>query len=595
MRAFAELSENQNSIELRFPYDPGAVVAAKKVGGGVFVPKDKGGPLWRFPLTMQTGRNLRREFGPGLELGIGIKAWGLQERERERNLGAVAKLDDFPIEQMHLHKVHPKLAEYLRPYQRADVAMMALTNVLNGNDMGLGKTVEVIAAICEADLLNAGPHLVVAPKTSLDGVWRIELEKWLGLPVVTWSGELSQEDRAYWKAEMSGWVEQGKPFFLVLGPDSVRRGMPVDVAEWATVTIDEFHKNGLTDASGAPNKGSKFAQAMRKIKAKRKWALSGTPMGGKPIKLWGVLHWLEPKEFSSKWHWANEWLDITENAGGHKEIGSLRPEKQDGFYGAHAKHLVRRLKREVMPWLPAKIYADVWCDMSAVQAKQYKQFEADAEIRIEEERLNAIGILAEYTRLKQFANATCRLDRVRDKLEVLPTPDSGKLGPLWERLDEQGIRPKDAVAGELALVGSESARMVLMVAEWLKGQKLDVEVITGATSQADRGRIQQRCRQLETRPQVIVMTTTAGGMSINLQEANSVHILDETWVPDDQSQLEDRADRGSRETPLLVFYYRSKGTIQERIWKVVGDKAVKNKDILDIRRRMFREGDKYDA
>lgn len=589
-RAFAELNDDQDRIDVRFPYDRALKDAVKAIPGARFVPADKGGPLWRLPLDLTVGRRLREIFGPGLELGIGIKAWGKDQREKERNLGQMSRADDWDINDMRLMQEHPAFAQWLRPYQRADVKMMAVTNVLNGNDMGLGKTAEVIAAWVEAGLA-AGQHLVVAPKTSLDGVWRVELEHWLkDVPVYTWSGELGKREREVLREGMARKAAAGQPFVLVTTPTAVRMGLPVDVAEWATVTIDEFHKAGLTNASGDPSKGSKFAQAMRKIKAQRKFALSGTPIGGKPIKLWGVLHWLEPGIYTSKWRWAEQWLQITSNGFG-KEIGGLLPGREDDFYRTHAQHMIRRRKYEVMPQLPRKIYEDVWVEMSPAQRKAYDKFAADAEIRIEEERLSANGQLAEYARLKQFANALCRLERKDNgDLLVLPTEDAPKLEALWEKLDEQGIRPgKDAVKGELALVGSESERMVAMVSEWLRKKGLVVEVISGKTKQADRTRIQAMCRDEATRPQVIVMTTTAGGMSINLQEANTVHILDETWNPDDQLQLEDRADRGSRTSPLLVIYYRTRGTVQEAIHLLTQDKQMTNVKILDALRQAYRQ------
>jgi SNF2 family DNA or RNA helicase len=593
MRAFAELNDDQDRIDVRFQYDPATKDAVKAIGGARFVPKDKGGPLWRLPLDLTVGRRLRDIFGDELELGIGLKAWGKDARDQERNLGAMSRADDWPLEKMRLAVSHPELAKYLRPYQRADIAMQATTNVANGNQMGLGKTVEVIASWIEAELLN-GQHLVVAPKTSLDGVWREEITTWLpGMPVFSWSGDVSKARREEMAAEMRRLIAAGSPFVLVCTPTGVRDTLPRDIAEieWASITIDEFHKAGLTNASGDPTKGSKFAQVMRKIKADRKYALSGTPIGGKPIKLWGVLHWLHPEKFTSKWRWAEEWLEVTDNGFG-KDIGGLKPEKEDEFYSTHAQYMIRRLKREVLPQLPPKIYEDVWVEMSPGQRKAYDKFAADAEIRIEEERLSANGVLAEYARLKQFANAKCRLERANNgQLLVIPTDDAPKVDALWDKLDEQGIRPgEDAVKGELALVGSESERMVTMVAAELRKRGLYVEVITGKVKQDERTRIQKICRDPETRPQVIVMTTTAGGMSINLQEANSVHILDETWNPDDQLQLEDRADRGSRETPLMVIYYRSRDTVQEGIWRLTQGKQKVNLKLLDELRQEYRAG-----
>src|SRR4029453_5023613 len=108
--------------------------------------------------------------------------------------------------------------------------------------------------------------------------------------------------------------------------------------------------------------------------------------------------------------------------------------------------------------------------------------------------------------------------------------------------------------------------------------------LTGETK--DSRSILKKFKSADDLPYVIVMTTTTGGVSLNLEEAGSVHILDETWNPDDQEQLEDRGDRGSRTEPLRCYYYRTKDLLQEHIARVTGGKAVTNKNVLDIRRLM---------
>jgi SNF2 family DNA or RNA helicase len=126
--------------------------------------------------------------------------------------------------------------------------------------------------------------------------------------------------------------------------------------------------------------------------------------------------------------------------------------------------------------------------------------------------------------------------------------------------------------------------MVEMVTMFLHKNKIAARSLTGETK--DSKPILQKFKSADEEPFVIVMTTTTGGVSLNLEEAGSIHILDETWNPDDQEQLEDRGDRGSRTESLRVYYYRTRNTIQEYIARVTDGKAVTNKNILDIRRLM---------
>jgi SNF2 family DNA or RNA helicase len=85
---------------------------------------------------------------------------------------------------------------------------------------------------------------------------------------------------------------------------------------------------------------------------------------------------------------------------------------------------------------------------------------------------------------------------------------------------------------------------------------------------------------------VLVMTTETGGVGLNLGMTGAIIILDETWTPDDQEQLEDRGMR-NRTTPLIVYYLRTKETIQEYIWEVNEFKAVTNKNVVDLRSKIL--------
>lgn len=585
--AFCELSEDGKRICVWFKYNEGVKDHFKEtVNGARFVPKDKGGPYWTIPKDITSARELRSVFGDGLELGKAVKKWAKRERRNSRNLQALGKAEDAKLE-----NVAKPLRKYLRPFQRADVAFMSRTSVGNFNEQGLGKTVETIAAIIEAGL-DTQPTLIVAPKTSLETVWEYEIVKWTGMPVYILSGEQEPD----WR-EIDKLLRRGDPFWFVTTASQIRKGLPAALAklEWGTFVVDEFHKTGLTNVSGDPSKGTQFGQTVRKIKRKRMFLLSGTPLGGKPIKLWGALHHMKPEVFTSKWRWAEQWLGVTMNDFGGRIIGAdILPEKEDQFYEYHAEYIVRRLKSEVLPQLPAKQYIDVWCRMLPAQKKQYEAMEKNAEIRIDEERLSAVGVLAEYARLKQFANAERSLVKraLRSGKEVieLQPKASGKLEPLIERLAEVGIDPADPSGDSVAVVASQSKVYIDWVAAQLNAKGIRTELITGDTKGKERADIVKRFQAGGPEsPRVVAVTTTAGGVSITLDRADTVHILDETWNPDDQVQLEDRVHRISRIHQVMVYYYRMKETVEEGIHEVNAGKAVTNENIMDIRRRMFKE------
>lgn len=575
--AFCELSANGKRIEVHFKYHAGVVEALKaEVNGARFVPRDKGGPFWTVPKEMVSARELRSVFGTGLTLGDAVKAWGKEVRKESRNLQALGKAEDAELE-----RVPKKLKKFLRPFQRADVAFMAKTSVGNFNEQGLGKTIETIAAIIEAGL-DSMPILVVAPLTSLETVWKAEVEKWTKTKVFVLSGA-EQPD---WKL-FADILNSGEPYYFITTAAQVRKGLPSPLpgVKWGALVVDEFQKTGLTNISGDPTKGTKFGQAVRSIERERMFVLSGTPIGGRAIRLWGVLNHLKPEVFTSKWRWAAQWLGVEKNDFGGRVIGTdILPEKEDQFYEYHAEFMVRRLKSEVLPQLPAKQYINVWCKMTPGQKRQYEKFAKDAEIRIDGERLSAMGVLAEYARLKQFAAA----ERTITDKGLLPK-GSGKLPALIERLSEAGIDYDDPEGDNVAVVASASKVFIKWIADQLNQKGIRTELITGDTKPKERKSIVERFQQGgKSSPRVVAVTTTAGGVAITLDRADTVHILDETWNPDDQVQLEDRVHRISRIHQVMVYYYRSEGTVEEGIWEVNQSKAVTNENIMDIRRNIFK-------
>lgn len=636
----AEIYETRgvNRIKLTWGgfYHRGVVEAVKRIPTATFVPADKsedGRPFWHVQLKLDIAREMRRYLGESLILGPKLKAWGKRTVKHERNLMSLAMADhaelprlqaeNLPLyEALHIGPRGAKMTAAERKkalvgppsYQTADTRFMAdCPNPINANEPGSGKTLESIGAVWEGDLMGT-PKLVIGQKSALSSVWRRELERWQHEPVVVATGSAQEKKTALNKAMLLN--KKGKPFWLVVNMEMVRyKGVyrvhpggkkeEIDVEwafpefgdiNWGVVIVDEFHRVGLNNTS------TLSARACAALSTGKRIALSGTPMGGKPLKLWAALHWIEPKEFSSKWTFANTWLQQTHNnySGRNEPTNDVIPEKLNDFSRMLSRYLVRRTKDEVMPWLPPKNEIDVWCEMEGDQAKQYEEFAEMAEIMIENEHLSAVGILAEYTRLKQFAVAKQRLEIEKifdpdlemhvEKITPYPLPDSCKLPHVMRILGEAGIAKDEEDAPAGALVFSQFSKVVDMIDEYLHNHGIRCGKLTGATNKrGEREELQAAFQsgQLE----VLVMNTLAGGTSIDLQRANTVIFLDETWNPDDQEQASDRGHRGAKTEQVNVYYLRTVGTIEEMIYDMTSRKATNNFNILDARRlglRAFR-------
>lgn len=586
MSITAEIAVSGSTIELWFPYSTAAVKAVKAIPGARFVPPERGGPCWRIPKTLKSARLMRETFGLGIKHGPNLRAWGRAAVREERELKSLALADDGQLER--LPHVLPLLAEALYPYQRADVAFMARNNLINANEPGLGKTLETVAATHEMEP-HSGARLVLAPSTALRSVWQAEIQRWTADVVLT--GDTPEQRRAA-IAEAERMHAAGLPFWLVLNTEMAR--MPEQAPfrnqaaktksanmqfvmdalisiEWDVFVVDEFHKAGLRE----PKSSSHMAMALIAAASRRRFALSGTPTGGVPLNLWGVLHWLSREQFGSKWQWAKAWLQTNHNGFGY-DIGDILPGRERQFYEAHSPYLIRRTKAEVLPELPPKQYVDVWCEMTPKQRKQYEKMQADAEMVISGKRVAALSVLAEYTRLRQIAGAACQ---IKDG-KVAPTTSSGKLTPLLENVRRR------IEAGEQVVVASQFSKMCDMLAAVLRREGWGVKLITGAVKQADRTETIADFQADDSSIDALVVCTHAAGVAITVDKADSMHVIDETWDPDDQVQLEDRIHRASRMHQVTIYNYRTKDTIEESIMGIGINKAITAANILDVHRKI---------
>lgn len=620
---YIELNEAVTRIEVFFKYDEQTVRSIKKFAGRHF---DWDTKIWDLPMEITVARRLREEYGDRLKLGPALRAWARAKVNEERNMRSLHNATDAdlkhtpiliervingsPMKFADLPRTHAlNKARPARSYQRADIKMMSIASAMNCNDVGTGKTLEVIGAIHEAQIAPA-PILVIAPRRSLVNVWKEEFERLSKYKVLT-----SESPAARGKAAIQFAASSDKRnMVLALIPDDVRlvkyydikKAAPIEedplhacrdhrgnwyrfkdqaqqrlfMAEYGALIIDEFHNTGLC------NRNSLFFHAMKQIHAGRKWPMSATPIGGKPRRLWPVLHFIDPKGYSSEWRWIETWLEVTEDEiyvkGGAKRtvktVGNIKEDQEEEFYNHHAQHMVRRTKKDALPGLPDAVEILVNTPMSGAQKAEYTEFDEDHEIVLNGKRLSGSIVLAQYTRLRQMANARLTWDKMFTK--PVASNEGCKYEHLLERLDENGIRKYDPEPGARAYVGVLDKGLLTATIAYLNAHGIVCGRLDGDTG--DSRPIIDRFNRVTfpDDPYVICMTIQTGGTALNLQEANSAHALDEAWDPDVMHQFFGRGDRGSRDTALKCYVYRTPDSIQEYVAQVAGDKKITNKNIL---------------
>ncbi|GAB3811579.1 DEAD/DEAH box helicase [Tessaracoccus terricola] len=424
----------------------------------------------------------------------------------------------------------------LRPYQLEGYAWLKflwrtrLGGIL-ADEMGLGKTIQSLAmaqAAHEAGELDR-PMLVVAP-TSVIGTWQSEAAKFTpDLRVVAISETGRRRGHGLADAVAQAHVVLTSYTLLRLEADEY-----TDIA-WSAVLLDE--------AQFVKNPSAKVYQAVRKLKARVKVALTGTPLENNLMDLWSLLSitapglFPDPKAFTELYRKPIEGGDAEVLAALHRRIRPL---------------ILRRTKSAVAKELPEKQEQVVSVPLSPAHRKLY-----DRHLTRERQKVlglvgdlnkNRITILRSLTLLRQLSLAPSLVD------DTYPD-SSAKIDALLEHLEEL------TAAGHRALVFSQFTGFLAIVRERLTGAGIRFEYLDGRTR--DRA---QRIEDFRTGDApVFLISLKAGGFGLTLTEADYVFILDPWWNPAAESQAIDRTHRIGQDKHVNVYRLVSADTIEEKV------------------------------
>jgi len=447
----------------------------------------------------------------------------------------------------------------LRHYQKHGVQWLRTLYTLGlggclADDMGLGKTIQVIAhlSMLHAPSGDSCTDLLVVPASLVDN-WRAELTRFApGLSVlVAHPSQLpSRKLRALTPAE----VEAHDVVITTYG--TVTRTPWMLEFGWRCVVLDE--------AQAIKNPGAKQTRAVKKLPARWRLALTGTPVENRLSDLWSVFDFLNPGL-----------LGTAQAFGGLCKTMAKR--EGDGYAPLRqlvGPYILRRLKsdKRVISDLPDKTEITAHCLLSKVQAALYRQaVEELAETLAESEGIKRRGVVLSYLlRFKQICNHPSQW--LGD--EAYKPADSGKFQrllalcePIAERQDKLLVftQFRTMIAPLQRCLGSLFASPGL--------------ALHGGTPVKKRQRLVAEFQENEASP-FMILSLKAGGTGLNLTAANHVIHFDRWWNPAVENQATDRAYRIGQRRNVLVQKFVCKGTVEERIDDLIAKKQGLSDEIL---------------
>ena len=526
-----------NTIQVSFNYNHALVQFVKSFSGRKYDPAKK---VWTLPLVNGL-KTIERLSGRGFAIETDLLAVADQEEKRVKEVLEVSKLDDTEFE----------TSLPLFPYQRVGSAFLCkVGSGLLGDEMGLGKTIQALA-VCENT--KAEKILIFCP-SAVKWQWADEIKKFLNeyrVTVVVVDGKKTLR-RTQWAMASVNIA----PTYVIANYELLLHDFDLInmVGEWDVLIADE--------ATRISNPMAKQSKAIKKLQAKRRIALTGTPISNRANEIWNIVDFLNTGALGSYWDFVQHYCLKNQFGGiyGYQNMGELGEILK--------RYMIRRHKADVLPELPDKISTDIPFELSAEEKALYKKIKKEILFEIEAKDIKKLEspMTIQYTLVKML-----RLRQLADSMELLgENVQSSKLEVLKELLTEA---LKDNT--KKAIVFTQFAEMADILERELKEWK--PFKISGKIKE-EYHTVVERFNEDESN-RVLIMTA-AGMFGLNIQKASIIFHYDQEWSLGKMQQRAGRAHRIGQKDTVLEYNLLAKGTVDYYVKKVLHDKAKLSDELL---------------
>ncbi|KAK6437517.1 TATA-binding protein-associated factor mot1 [Oleoguttula sp. CCFEE 5521] len=538
-----------------------------------------------------------------LEAGIpdppGLPKSLLEGRERERQFIA-QMLDPKKVEPF---TIPVAIKATLRSYQQEGVNWLYFLNKYNlhgvlCDDMGLGKTLQTLCIVASDHHLRADefaktqapdkqrlPSLIICPPT-LTGHWKQEIRTYAPfLDAVAYAGPPGERGRVRSKLATADVVITS----YEIARNDVDILLPIN---WNYCVLDEGHL--------IKNPKAKVTQAFKRLNSNHRLILSGTPIQNNVLELWSLFDFLMPgflgteKVFQDRFAKPIAASRFAKSSSKEQEAGALAIES---LHKQVLPFLLRRLKEEVLDDLPPKIVQNYYCDLSDLQKRLFDDFSKTEAKKVSDlagqptkEAKQHIFAALQYMRKlcnspamvmkeghAQFGATQARLAKQGTTLkDPIHAP---KLTALRDLLVDCGIgvstpesnstvpTADQAVSQHRALIFCQMKEMLDMVESTVLRKMLPSATFARLDGSVEASKRQDIVNKFNADPSIdcLLLTTSVGGLGLNLTGADTVIFVEHDWNPSKDLQAMDRAHRIGQKKVVNVYRLITRGTLEEKI------------------------------
>eukprot|EP00599_Poterioochromonas_sp_BG-1_P012287 CAMPEP_0173165178 /NCGR_PEP_ID=MMETSP1105-20130129/21158_1 /TAXON_ID=2985 /ORGANISM="Ochromonas sp., Strain BG-1" /LENGTH=1859 /DNA_ID=CAMNT_0014085969 /DNA_START=279 /DNA_END=5859 /DNA_ORIENTATION=+ len=436
------------------------------------------------------------------------------------------------------------------------------------DEMGLGKTIQTVTFLHQLRYMpTTSIRDIIAPLSLVDQ-WQSEIATWspdmncLLLHGSQSARETIVNNEFYYQEPYVSRQEQQSlkkanicKFHILLTTYevAVKEIRTLTRIPWKVMIIDEAHK--------LKNTGSKLFSTLSTIESDHRVLLTGTPLQNKTEELWSLLNFADPKRFADMRDFMNKFGDL-------KSVSQVA-----NLHEVLKPYLLRRIKEDVERSLPPKEETIVEVALTAVQKRFYRAiYERNTMYLFKGLKAsNQPSLMNVMMELRKCCNHPYLVRGVEDRVLAELTPEEKDDGQItYKKLIEcsgklvllDKLLPRLQSQGHKVLIFSQMVRVLNLLEDFLKYKGYTFERLDGSSKSSDRKEAVERFCKPSMNRFIMLLSTKAGGLGLNLTAADTVIIFDSDWNPQNDLQAQARAHRIGQTKAVMVYRLLTRKTYE---------------------------------